>query len=74
MIVGLNCSNNGGSLKILFTCTVQIDVAVVGSSLLNVLDRLAFEVLTGTTNYSTENICKSIRIIRIMTMSCQEFY
>ena len=40
---------------------LQVDVAVVGSSLLSVLDRLAFEVLPETDKRSTGNISKNDR-------------
>ena len=37
---------------------LQVDVAVVGSSLLSVLDRLAFEVLLETSTITSGNISK----------------
>ena len=39
-------------------CWLQVNVGVVGSSLLSILDRLAFEVLPETYKRSTGNISK----------------
>ena len=49
----------------------QIDEEVVGSTFLNVLDRLAFDVLAETASISTENICKLYKCIRnAVSMQC----
>ena len=45
-------------------CTLQVDPAVVGSSLLTVMDRLAFKVLPETINITVGNIIGMCMVLK----------